>query len=135
MAARKGKATASKAAADGHAQDDELVALKTTPNLREATSTDNSNFFEKDYLVYLPEGDELTDELKDRQINDVRQSAMQRGLRPSGDVSLEEQHRDGNSEHLIYKVPVEKAAPPGVNPEPVEHAHVSEADQAEAEKE
>lgn len=111
------------------------VASKTTPNLRDETRTDNSEFFEKDYLVQLDNSGKVSGDIKERQHADVRQSAMQRGLRPTGDVELEKTEKvDSRNVRFIYKLPVADAARDDL-PAEVEHAHVTEAAQAEAEKE
>lgn len=91
----------------------------------------STEYFTKDYLLLKSEyvkGDEP------RQFNDVRQSAIQRGLRPTGDVEFVKSEAHGAvSVRLYYRVPVELAAE--AEKFSVRHAHVDQGQQAEMEKE
>jgi hypothetical protein len=80
------------------------VELRTVPNVRK--SADASTFV-KDYLAYVDDADNVPKELVERQYADVRQTAMQRGMRPTGDVELIEMKIvNKHNVILIYSVPV-----------------------------
>lgn len=88
------------------------VASKTTPNLRRETDTDNSEVFERDFTIYLPGDDELTDEIRERQNVRVRMDALARGLVPVGAVALaSEEWVDANNVRLIYQLAVKLNSP------------------------
>lgn len=78
---------------------------KTTPDIRDEAS---ENVFAKDYLVYVDDSSKVSDELIERNKLDVETSALQRGLRPTGDVKLESKEVvDDRNVKLVYTVTVE----------------------------
>jgi hypothetical protein len=80
------------------------VELRTVPNVRKDA---DANTFVKDYLAYVDDSKNVPQELVERQYADVRQTAMQRGMRPTGDVELIEQVVvNKHNVRLIYSVPV-----------------------------
>lgn len=80
------------------------VEAKSSPNVK--AEADNETFA-KDYLVKLDNSKVIPQEIIDRQISDVKASALQRGLRPTGDVKLEEKKVvDDQNVLLVYTVPV-----------------------------
>lgn len=91
------------------------VAAKTTPNLREETSTDNGRYFERDFTITMWPGEEPTEEMLDRGNVQVRMEAEARGLIPTGAPSrrLAETFERGGKVHRrwIYRVPVELNGP------------------------
>lgn len=91
--------------------------------------------FTKSYTLVKREFDGAPQYWADRQVNDVRSSAMQQGLRPTGGVTLESTTDDGRSVVLTYSVPVEvalgaDAVASGEQAYEVQHAKVSPADNA-----
>ena len=100
------------------------VELRTVPNVREHASAAE---FVKDYLAFVDDADEdVPQELIERQYTDIRQTAMQRGMRPTGDPSLVEQVKvDKRNVRLVYSLPVVVATPRPEQPETVEKAAVA----------
>lgn len=86
--------------------------------------------FKKTYTLAKREYDGDPEYWDARQVNDVRSSAMQQGLRPTGDPSLAGKADDGSVVILTYTLPVEVAL--GADSDQayeVTHAKVSPADQ------
>lgn len=85
----------------------------------------STEYFVKDYVLLKSEYDEAEN---GRQFNDVRQSAIQRGLRPTGDVEFVKSETHGAvSVRLYYRVPVVLASE--ADDYGVKHAFVSPTDQ------
>jgi len=86
------------------------VELRTVPNVRDSAS---ASTFVKDYLAFVDDADkDVPTELVERQYADMRQTAMQRGMRPTGNPSLIEQVKvDKRNVRLVYSLPVIVAAP------------------------
>lgn len=81
------------------------AAKKTTPNLRDEAS---ENVFKKDYLAYVDDTSNVPDEVHERNQKDVEQSALQRGLRATGEAKLDSSKVvDENNVSLTYSLPVE----------------------------
>lgn len=100
--------------------DDQEVAV------RQADSDSNDKFV-KDYVIFN-HGDGENDH--EDYVNATRQEAINRGLRPTGDVSFDgkQAHPDGESQILTFSVGVEPADKVGL-PFEVKHAHADEEDQ------
>lgn len=80
------------------------VELRTVPNVRDHA---DASTFVKDYLAWVDDSDDISQELVERQYADVRQTAMQRGLRPTGEPSLIEQTViNKHNVRLVYSVDV-----------------------------
>jgi len=80
------------------------VEAKSSPNVK--AEADNETFA-KDYLVKLDNSKTIPQEIVDRQIQDVKASALQRGLKPVGEVTLESKKAvDDQNVVLVYSVPV-----------------------------
>lgn len=94
---------------DGYVIASDVVRSKTTPNLRHETRVDDSKNFEVDVTVTLDTDDaELSEDFLTVQHTHVRQSAVQRGLVPTGPVKLTKKDRLGNrAVRLVFQVPVE----------------------------
>ena len=85
----------------------------------------STEYFTKDYILLKSEYNKSDNE---RQFNDVRQSAIQRGLRPTGDVEFVKSENHGAvSVRLYYRVPVELASE--ASDFVVRHAHVDQDQQ------
>lgn len=62
------------------------VELRTVPNVRKDA---DASTFVKDYMAYVDDSSKkVPDELIERQFADMRQTAMQRGMRPTGEPYL-----------------------------------------------
>lgn len=111
------------------------VELRTVPNVRDSADADT---FVKDYLAQLDEGvkaDDLPDEFVKRQYADMRQTAMQRGLRPKGEPKLiESKAVDARNVLLTYSVSVVVATSAPEQPSTVEKAAVAAEQSATGEK-
>lgn len=85
------------------------VELRTVPNVREHA---DASTFVKDYMAFVDDtSKKLSKDLVERQFADVRQTAMQRGLRPTGDPKLiEARVVNKNNVVLVYSVDVVVAA-------------------------
>lgn len=85
------------------------VQKKSEPDAREAASGDE---FSKQYLVRLDDTNKIPAELEEQQYIDVRATAIQRGLRPTGDpVLASSEVQDAHNVLLTYTVPVVLATP------------------------
>lgn len=111
------------------------VELRTVPNVRAEA---DANTFVKDYLAQLDEGmkaDELPEEFVKRQFTDMRQTAMQRGMRPKGEPRLiEAKAVDARNVLLTYAVDVVIATSAPEQPDVVEKAAVAAEQSATGEK-
>lgn len=111
------------------------VELRTIPNVRDDA---DANTFVKDYLAQLEPGvkvDKLPKELIERQYADVRQTAMQRGLRPTGTPRLiGSKEIDKRNVLLTYAVNVVVASSAPEQPSVVEKAAVAAEQSATGEK-
>lgn len=77
---------------------------KTTPNLRKLSDEDT---FAKEYLAHLPSSKEVPDYVHEANKADVTKSALERGLRATGDVELSETKIvDEHNVNLAYTVSV-----------------------------
>lgn len=82
--------------------------LKTTPQERENADKDT---FAKEFLVYVDDSSKVADELHERNKVAVVQEAIQRGLRPTGDVRVESTEiRDERNVLIAYSVDVKPAS-------------------------
>ena len=78
---------------------------KTTPSLRKLS---DENTFAKDYLAHVDDSSNVPSEVHDRNKKDVEQSALQRGLRATGEVELTKSEVvDEHNVKLAYTVSVE----------------------------
>lgn len=93
----------------GNVRNEDVVASKTTPNLRHETKVDNSRTFECDFTHLYDDNGELPQSEKVRDETAVRTQAAQRGLVPIGPVKLTKVDKlpDGRNVRLVYSVPVE----------------------------
>lgn len=80
--------------------------LKTTPDVRKHAGPGS---FARDYLVRVDDSSgEPGTELVERQYADMRQTALNRGMRPVGDPKLTNVSRpDGRNYLLVYTLAVE----------------------------
>lgn len=102
MAERKNTAKAAKAE---EAKVDEVVEEKTDDNLDEVADGDT---FSKEYLVYVDDSAKFPDYHIDRNKKDVEASALQRGLKATGEAELESKEVvDKHNVRLVYTLPVE----------------------------
>lgn len=78
---------------------------KTTPSLRKLS---DENTFAKDYLAHVDDSSNVPSEVHEANKVDVVQSALQRGLRATGDVELSKSEVvDEHNVKLAYTVTVE----------------------------
>lgn len=78
---------------------------KTTPDAREFS---DENTFAKEFLLYVDDSSKVSDEAHEANKNDTVQSALQRGLRATGEAKLV--NSDVRDEHNVlcsYALPVE----------------------------
>lgn len=84
------------------------VAGKTTPNLREATPTDNAEYYEDDFLAGIRDGDDVPAHMHEANAVTVRTGALLKSLLPVGDVEIVKFERVAPNEvHIVYRVRVE----------------------------
>lgn len=80
---------------------------KTTPEERENADKDT---FAKEFLVYVDDSSKVADEIHERNKAAVVTEAIQRGLRPTGDVRVEsEDIKDERNVLIAYSVDVKPA--------------------------
>lgn len=77
---------------------------KTTPNLRKLSDEDT---FAKEFLAHMPDSSKVPDYVHEANKADVVKSALERGLRATGDVELSETKIvDEHNVNLAYTVSV-----------------------------
>lgn len=78
---------------------------KTTPSARKNA---DENTFAKDYLAYVDDSKNVPNAVHEANKVDAEQSALQRGLRPTGEAKLKDSKvKDAHNVLLTYTVPVE----------------------------
>lgn len=81
------------------------VEKKTNPEIQEKA---DEQTYAKDYIIYVDDAKNVPQDILDRQLVDVAQSALQCGLRATGEAKLESKKvLDENNVHLTYTLPVE----------------------------
>lgn len=91
---------------DGSVAGPSVVAARTIPNLRHETAVDDNTNFELEFAVHAPRGEAVGDEIRERNKLTVRQTALSRGLLPTGGVVLHAEQREGDYLRMVYAVPV-----------------------------
>jgi hypothetical protein len=80
---------------------------KTTPEERENADKDT---FAKEFLVFVDDSSKVADEVHERNKVAVATEAIQRGLRPTGEVRVEsEDVQDEHNVLIAYSVDVKSA--------------------------